>query len=200
MASIDVVGAELLGADGVGGLVVRRGGDIFVVDGQGAAALTSGELIAIGGAAAYVRECAAVSTCSIIRIDRGDGTRVALPEPLGEPGYRSVVTDRGAALSTSVSPDGDVFLTQLALISADGNGEAEVNEVWAFADTASGEVTFIEDLDVTQPVLWSADGQYAVVLADSTIRLFDRAAGRLLALDLPSVAAIGASPQWAIGS
>ena len=201
IASIDVVGAELLGADGNGGLAVRRGGDIFIVDGEGAQVLTSGELIAIDGATAYVRECDDLTTCSILRIDRGGGTRVALAGPFGpDSALQSVATDRGAALSTSVSPDGAVLLTRLPNVSTDADGEIEVNEAWAFADTASGQVTVVDDFDVAQPVVWAADGQFAAVLADSTLWLFDRAAGRLLALGLPSVAAIGASTTWTIDS
>lgn len=201
IASIDVVGADLLGADGNGGLVIRRGGDIFVVDAIGAAPLTTGDLIAIGATTAFVRECADVATCSIIRIDRGSGVRAAVTGPLAtESGFGAATTDRGASLATSVSPDGSVLVTRLPAVTTGRDGEAEVDEVWAFADTASGQVTFVDDLDTTQPVIWAADGQFAVVLADSTLRLFDRAAGRLVTLGLPSVNAIGSSPAWVIDS
>lgn len=201
IASIDVAGGELLGADGNGGLVVRRGGDVFVVDGSGAVALTSGELIAIGGTTAYVRECDDLTTCRLVRIDRGGGTRAAVAGPFEtDPGFGAVTTDRGASLATSVSPDGTVFVTRLTDISTDPDGETEVVERWAFVDTVSGALTFLDDFDGDQPVVWSADGQFAVVLADSTLQLFDRSTGRLLGLGLPTATAIGALPASPGGS
>ena len=63
-ATIDLPEAELIGSDGHGGLVVARGGDVFVVSVDGAERLSSGELIAIAADTAYVRE-----------VHRGHGVR-----------------------------------------------------------------------------------------------------------------------------
>ena len=74
-ATIDLPEAELIGSDGHGGLVVARGGDVFVVSVDGAERLSSGELIAIVADTAYVRECTEVTACDVTRIDRRIGVR-----------------------------------------------------------------------------------------------------------------------------
>jgi hypothetical protein len=69
-ATVDAPDATLLGGDGRGALVVLRRGDVFVVGVDGAARLTTGELIAIGPTTAYVRECESLDGCVVVRVER----------------------------------------------------------------------------------------------------------------------------------
>ncbi len=192
-ARFDLAGSELIGSDGRGGLVVARGGDVFVVGIGDAERLTAGELIAIDAETAFARECDSAMSCALVRIDRATGERTT-PDPRfpadaivpGEPG-------RGAALGTSVSPDGGVLVVQLRGVSTDPNGAPSVEDVWCFADTASGRTTLtrIENYDPDQPVIWNATGTFAAVLSGPNLQVFDRAAGEMVALDAPALRAIG---------
>jgi hypothetical protein len=190
---IDLAGSELIGGDGRGGLVVARGGDVFVVGVGDAERLTAGELIAIGADTAYARECDSAMSCALVHIDRATGERTT-PDPRfsadaivpGGPG-------RGAALGTSVSPDGTVLVVQLQGVSTDPNDVASVEDVWCFADTTSGRITLtpIENYDPDQPVIWNATGTFAAVLSGPNLQVFDRAAGEMVALGAPALRAIG---------
>ncbi len=93
-----------------------------------------------------------------------------------------------------MSPDGDVLLVKLPDRLGRRRSRAEA---WAFADTASGRLTVIDGFDAGQPVVWSADSNFAAVLADSNLFVFDRAAGELVPLSTPRLRAIGsaASPS-----
>ena len=190
-ARIDLPGSDLLGSDGRGELVVARSGDVFVVGVGGAERLTAGELIAIGAETAYARECDSAMNCSVVRIDRATGERTT-PDPgftpdaivRGEPG-------RGAALGTSVSPDGAVLLVQLRVASSDANDVASLDDQWFFADTATGRTTAIANFQAGQPVIWNAAGTFAVVLSGPDLQVFDRTAGEMVALEAPALRAIG---------
>jgi len=190
-ARIDLAASDLIGGDGLGGLVVARGGDVFVVGVGDAERLTVGELIAIGAETAYARECDSAMNCSVVRIDRATGERTT-PDPgfapdaivRGEPG-------RGAALGTSVSPDGAVLLVQLRVESTDANNVVSLDDEWFFADTATGRTTTITNFHAGQPVIWNAAGTFAVVLSGPDLQIFDRTAGEMVALDAPALRAIG---------
>ena len=78
-SSINLPDAELLGSDGRGGLVVARGGDVFVVGVDGTERLTSGELVAIAADTAYVRECR--YAWYFVDTTRGQSSVVAAFEP-----------------------------------------------------------------------------------------------------------------------
>jgi hypothetical protein len=193
-ATIDLPEAELLGSDGRGGLVVRRAGDVFAIGVDGADRLTTGELIAIGADVTYVSKCAEIARCDLSRVDRRSGARSTTAGGF-EPGrLPTAVTSLGAAFGTSVSPDGDVLLVKLP---EDSPGDAPVPATWALADTTRGRLTLIDGFDASQPVVWSADSNFAAVLADSNLFVFDRAAGELVPLSTPRLRAIGsaASPS-----
>jgi len=72
-------------------------------------------------------------------------------------------------------------------------GDTAVVETWAFADTARRKLTFIDDFDADQPVVWSADSRFAAVLADSNLYVFDREAGDLVPLSTQRFRAIGSA-------
>jgi hypothetical protein len=189
-ATIDLPDAELLGSDGRGGLVVRRAGDVFAVGVDGADRLTTGELVAIGANVAYVRKCDGIDTCQVTRVDRRSGARSTPDGGFGADSHPTAAL--GPALGTSVSPDGDVLLVNATVAS-----DAAAGGTWAFADTARGRLTVIDGFDAGQPVVWSADSNFAAVLADSNLFVFDRAAGELVPLSTPRLRAIGsaASPS-----
>jgi hypothetical protein len=198
IARIDLIDDVPIGSDGRGGLVVDRGGDVFVVGAGGTERLTSGELIAIGAGAAFVRECDDAMTCSVVRIDRSTGERTA-PD-LGIDPQASVrgAQARGSALGSSVSPDGEVLVVQVRVTTTDPDGTASSDDEWFFVDSATGRATAISRFHATQPVVWNSAGTFAAVLAGSTVQIYDRAAGELVPLDAASLVAIGpASPRSA---
>ncbi len=191
-ATIDLPDAELLGGDGRGGLVVTRAGDVFAVADGRAERLTTGELVAIGAEVAFVRKCDDIDTCRLTRVDRRTGARST---PAGGFGADSRPAGAlGSALGTTVSPDGDVALVKVPVASDDDAGAVDA---WAFADTANGRLTVIDGFDVGQPVIWSVDSNFAAVLADEHLLVFDRAAGELVPLSTPRIRAItsAASPS-----
>ncbi len=186
-ARIDLAGSELIGGDGRGGLVVARGGDVFVVGVGDAERLTAGELIAIGAETAYARECDNAMSCSVVRIDRATGERTA-PDPGFSPdALVPSEPDRGAALGSSVSPDGAVLLVQLRVVTTDANNVESLVDQWFFADTTSGRITAIENFQAGQPVIWNDAGTFAAVLSGPDLQVFDRAAGEIVALDAPAL-------------
>jgi hypothetical protein len=192
-AVVDLTDATLLGGDGRGALVVERRGDVFVVGADGGARLTSGELVAIGATTAYVRECASVLECALVRIDRTtdahvpvSGNEVVLDNLSNVDGYR------GVALGSTVSPDGDVVVSSLAVL--DGGLEPAMRTV--LFDVRSGEVTFVDGLHYDeQPVVWNDASTFAALLVDSEVRVYDRAAGRTIGLAGSRVNAIGPGPS-----
>jgi hypothetical protein len=192
-ATIDLPDAELLGGDGRGGLVVRRAGDVFAVGVDGADRLTTGDLVAIGADVAYVRKCVDIDTCDVTRVDRRSGARSTLDVGFGADIHSTNPGPPGAWLGSSVSPDGNVMLVKLPVAATDSPSDAGTVEAWAFADTANGRLTVIDGFDAGQPVVWSADSNFAAVLADSNLFVFDRAAGELVPLSTPRLRAIGSA-------
>ena len=180
--------AELLGSDGRGGLVVTRGGTVFTLGVDGANLLTTGDLVAIGADTAYVRECADIVACEVLRLDRQTGERTPV-EGLGELSPVAIAPDeRGIALGTSVAPGGDVLVVEVR-----SPGERR----WAMFDTATvtGRLPELTDLAIAQPVIWNADVSFAAFLAGSSLAVYDRAAQDVVAVDTVSLRAIGPAPS-----
>ena len=178
--------AELLGSDGRGGLVVTRGGTVFTLGVDGADLLTTGDLVAIGADTAYVRECADIVTCDILRLDRQTGERTPV-EALGELSPVAIAPDeRGVALGTSVAPGGDVLVVEV---------RSPGDRRWAMFDTATGRLRELTDLAIAQPVIWNTDASFAAFLADSRLAVYDRAAEDVVAVDTVSLRAIGPAPS-----
>ncbi len=180
--------AELLGSDGRGGLVISRGGTVFTLGVDGAEPLTTGDLLAIGVDTAYVRECTAIVTCDVLRLDRQTGERTPV-EGLAELSPIAIAPDeRGVALGTSVAPGGDVLVIEVR--SPDGPR-------WAMFDTstATGRLPELTDLAIAQPVIWNADASFAAFLAVSSLAVYDRAAQDVVAIDTAPLRAIGPAPS-----
>ena len=196
-ATIDLPDADLLGSDGRGGLVVRRAGDVFAVGVGGADRLTTGELVAIGADTVYVRKCSDIDTCDVTRVDRQSGARSTTDGGFDPESLSAASSPLGAGLGTSVSPDGEVLLVRLPVATTGSAGDTPAVDGWFLADTARGRLTFVDAFDAGQPVIWSADSNFAAVLADSTLLVFDRAAGELVPLSAPRIRAIGsAASPW----
>jgi hypothetical protein len=177
--------AVVLGSDGRGGLVVTRGGTVFTLGVDGAEFLTTGDLVAIGADTAYVRECADIATCDILRLDRRTGERTPV-DGLGDLSPVAIVSDeRGAALGTSVAPGGEVLMVEVP--SPDG-------QVWTMFDAATGALTQLTDLAIDQPVVWNDDASFAAFLADSSLAVYDRASQQVVAVDTVPLRAIGPAP------
>jgi hypothetical protein len=179
--------SPILGSDGAGRVLVEPVlGGVFVLDGSGVAArLTTGELIAIGSETAYVRECDEQLVCGVYRLDRssGDRTPVINPALLAAAAAQSNIAPTGQ----SVSPDGDV-----ALIGADDRAREAT-----FLDTTTDSTVRTASVEVSTPVIWSADSRYAVFLSDDVLRLYDRASAALrtidTVLDLQTIAEVPAA-------
>ncbi len=188
---VDVSDAMLLGSDGRGALVVERRGDVFVVGVDGATRLTSGELVAIGATTAYVRECDTVVDCTIVRIDRQSAERseVDLAAPLTD-SLGAVDGARSGALGSTVSPDGNVIVSQLDAVR--GGLEPVLQTV--LLDVATGAVTFVDGRSDDQPIVWNDDSTFAALLVGSIVHVYDRAADDVVELDGPRIRAIGPAP------
>lgn len=197
LATVDIPGAELIGGDGRGGLVVARGGDVFVVDPASSRRLTSGELVALSADTAYLRECEDPVSCTLVRVDRVSGARTLI-EGVDSAGFAGVQPARGAALSSSIAPGGDVVVARIPVTVVAQDGTGSVERSWALVDLTDGRVTVVDDLDVRQPVIWSPDARFAVVQSDRELQIYDRAAGAMIPLDIDQVIAIGpVPPDWA---
>ncbi len=184
--SFEFPDADLLGSDGRGGLVITRGGAVFALGVDGAELLTTGDLVAIGADTAYVRECADIVTCDILRLDRQTGERTPLAG-LGELSPVAITLDeRGVALGTSVAPGGDVVMVEV---------RAPGGPVWSMYDTTTGTATELTDLAIGQPVIWNADASFAAFLAGSNLVVYDRAAQDVVAVDTAPLRAIGPAPS-----
>ncbi len=171
--SISVPGGVLLGGDGLGGLVVMKGGDVYIAtsvagtDETSLQRLTSGELLAIGSTTAFVRECDDTSNCDVVRVDRADGARSvvadvqgllasALPIDSSDPPF--------ALVGSAVSPDGD-----LAVVRVPGSEAYQ----WVFVDFADGALTPLDNLNGQAPFVWSGGGASAVTLIGADLVVVD---------------------------
>ena len=168
---ISVPGGVLLGGDGLGGLVVSLGGDVYVATAGDTATelqrLTSGELLAIGVDTAYVRQCDDTSTCAVIRIDRVLGARTPLPELVGlefASGIDSADPPFGL-MGSAVAPGGD--LAVLRLPSTDGSFE------WFLFDMVNGRSTLIDSLRGLAPFVWSDGAPSAVAMIGAKLAIVD---------------------------
>ena len=185
---VDVPDSVLLGSDGLGALVIQRGGDVFVVGADGAERLTSGELLAIGPSAAFVRECDADVACRVMRIERSIGEQTQ-SDTLGTSvdRFRPVADGQGAALGTTVSPDGNAFVTT---VPVDRDGDAPIPRAAVF-DVATRTTTVVDGQIEGQPVIWNRASTFAALLVGSELTVYDRAAGRLVTFDGARLQALG---------
>lgn len=180
---------EVLGSDGTGAVLVRSelGGTFRFAAETAPTRVTAGEVIAIGSSVAYVHECDAQFTCGAFRVDRATGERT--PAELPELARTDGGAEVGGPFGQSVSPDGDVLFVPAAGISAD----------WAIVDLAASTSVPAPGAAVGSPMLWSADSQWALYLADDVLHLYDRAGGSLRTLsNLPELKAFGPAVQFAI--
>ena len=154
--------------------------------------MTSGELIAIGATTAYVRECESVDDCVVTRIDRTSDARTpvststAVLDSLG-----AVDAYRGAALGSTVSPDGDVLVSRAAAL----NGGLDPTMQTVLLDSQTGDVTFVDGHTDDQPLVWNADSTFAALLVGPVVEVYDRAGDRTIALDGARIRAIGPAPR-----
>lgn len=160
--SIVVPNARLLGGDGRGGVVVERGGDVYVAtatgDSTGLDRLTVGELLAIGPDTAVVRECDVTSQCVVLRVDRLTGARSALAPGSILDGALGVdsAERQGAAMGSTVSPRGRLAVVRVPV--------AEGEPAWVLVDPVDGSLSWIDGFDGDVPLVWSADEDVAATV------------------------------------
>jgi hypothetical protein len=197
--SIAIPGATLLGGDGRGGLVVLRGGDVFVATSNGEVAelvrLTSGELLAIGPDTAYVRECNDSSVCAVWSVDRATGERTEVPEVAGlvDAALGIDADDPPLALmGGAVSPGGDVAVVRVPVVNdaasstSVGSGENEpvrVDAVWAAVDTTNGRTIWLDDLSGESPMVWNDGATAAATVINAKLVIIDRQLGDSVVVD-----------------
>lgn len=192
VAAVDVADATLLGGDGRGALVLERRGGLYVAGVDGTVQLTSGQLLAIGAWTAYVRECTSIDDCVVTRIDRASGARTSVPTSAAFlDALVAVDDDRGAALGTTVSPDGDVLVSRALAVS----GGLEPTLQTLLFDVATGEATFVDGHTDDQPIVWNDDSTFAALLVGPDVEVYDRAEGRTVALTGARIRAIGPGPR-----
>lgn len=178
-SAIEVPGAELLGGDGRGGLLVAAAGGVYAATPDGAERLTTGQLLAAGPASLIARECDESLVCAVVRIDRETGERRAVDEPALE-------VPSGNAMSiglvgTTMSPDGDV-----ALVRRDRNGLG-----WWMIDLAAGAAVDVPGPAAGTSLVWSADSRYAAYVSGGQLQIFDRDAATLRTTrQLPALRAV----------
>ena len=196
-ATIDLPDADLLGSDGRGGLVVRprrrrlrrRRRWRRPIDHRGTRRNRGRHRLR--PQVLRHRHLRRDARRSAIRSPFDNGRRVRPRESLSsfEPTrsrtrHLRVARRRGPAGETPVATTGSA-------------GDTPAVDGWFLADTARGRLTFVDAFDAGQPVIWSADSNFAAVLADSTLLVFDRAAGELVPLSAPRIRAIGsAASPW----
>lgn len=184
-ATIDVDGATILGADGLGGLVAEVGGDVFALSPQGATRITSGDLLALNQFTALVRECDEKLVCRVLLVGRGSGVSLDVAGSDGEVAVAAVSDlavagvdeDRGVPVADTMSPSGSLLvLPQRTGTSTDGV------ELWAVHDVTTGTVTSIPKPADGQPLIWSEVGDTLVFLSDGDLHVYERATGAVTTL------------------
>ena len=98
---------------------------------------------------------------------------------------------RGAALGTTVSPDGDVLVSRAAAL----NGGLEPTMQTVLVDIRTGDVTFVDAHTEDQPLVWNADSTFAALLVGPAVEVYDRAGDRTIELAGARIRAIGPAPQ-----
>jgi hypothetical protein len=179
LAQVMLSNGELLGSDSAGGMVVSSGGDIYTTSGGSVTKLTSGELIAMGTATAYVRECDERLFCTTIRVDRTSGERSAVESESLIDFATGVDFARVVSLEGSVSPDGAVALVEIST-SDSVDPAAEPATEWSLIDFASGLSIPIPEPLEGQPTIWNADSSYAAIATEDAIVLYERATASII--------------------
>jgi hypothetical protein len=113
-------------------------------------------------------------------------TSTALLDALG-----AVDAYRGAALGTTVSPDGDVLVSRAAASSGGPNPTMQT----VLLDTRTDNATFVDGHTADQPLVWNADSTFAALLVGPAVEVYDRAGDRTIELDGARIRAIGPAPQ-----
>lgn len=182
--TIEIADATVIGSDGAGGLVVEGPGGVYVARmAEQPVRLTTGDVLAIGPTAAFVRECDVALVCGEYRVDRFSGERT----PIDNPQLRAALVDEGLVglTGTTVSPDGQVVAVRSELDGDPG---------WVMIDLADGSASKVPGLGGSSPVIWSDDSAASVYLSGDHLRIFDRADGSVAdltdALELPRIRTI----------
>ncbi len=185
-------GDEIVGSDGRGGVVVElRLGGVFVIDASNAPSrVTTGELLAINAASAYVRECDDALECGVFVVDRASGART----PVDNTGFdrAGVITKRGVPSGQNVSPDNTI-----AFVS-DANDPTRCLMIDTTASRSAW--TGVPCSARYGPILWTPDSVYAVWLSDGTVTIYDRSSRSVRVLNTVELSAMAAvsNPETAL--
>ncbi len=183
---LTIENSTFLGGDATGGLLAEIGGDIFSVGVDGQNRLTSGDLLALSGEQALIRECNDQLECTVSLISRE--TRASTP--ITEPALRSaapITSQRNSPVAGTISPDGTALLVELPPESG--------ADRWAIFDLRTQLTLTIPEPAGRQPLLWNDLSTYLAFVSDGDVWVFDRTNGRLSSVkglgSVRSIAAVG---------
>ena len=176
----------LVGSDGGGGVVIEPAlGGVFALDGsKPPERITSGELLALNAAVAYVRECDGALQCGVFAVDRATGNRTRVDNT----GFSRTgdIGSRGVPSGQNVSPDGTI-----ALVRDSGDPTRCL-----MIDTAAGRDswTAVPCVDIASPIIWTPDSAYVLWLADGHATIYERSTRSVRLVDTVELSAIAAAP------
>lgn len=178
--------STFLGGDATGGLLAEIGGDIFSVGIDGQNRITSGDLLALNGQQALVRECNGELDCSVSLISRESDALT----PITEPALTSAVpvdSARTAPVVGSISPDGTALLVEVPTESGPTR--------WAIVDLRTQVTLEVPEPTERQPLVWNDLSTYLAYVSDGDIWVYDRTNGRLSRVEglgsVRSIASVG---------
>ena len=141
-----------------GGLLVERAGKLYTVDESSISLIGTGELIALSGDIALMRDCDEQLVCGLFVVDRSSGDVRPLPvgTVAGEPKLVGAMWGWfSSAMSNTISPDGEMCAVMVS--AADG-------PVLALLDLRSGDVVEVGEDHAVPMVVWSPDGRFVFFL------------------------------------
>ena len=175
---------DIVGSDGRFGIVVETElGGVFALDASNPPErITSGELLAINATVAFVRECDDTFQCGVFAVDRESSERTLVDNN----GFARAggIGSRAVPSGQNVSPDGMIAFVR--------NADDPTNCLMIDTSAIPEAWTAVPCVDAFGPVIWTADSNYAVWLADGRVTVYERATTSVRVVNTPELTAIAA--------
>lgn len=179
---------SVIASDGRGDVLIDAElGGVFIATADAVPKLlTTGEVLAVNAAVAFVRECDEMLRCSVVRVDRSTGERAAVADAQFD--WVGAMPSGIVWSGSNVSPDGAVVIAFSRDDVLSSNGAIII-------DRSTGNTVGVVPIEMSSPIIWTADSRFAVFLADDMLQIYDRAAGLVRPqTSLPQLKAIAAAP------